>query len=123
MALIRTFIGFLIAISLIAFAITNRQTTTLVYSPLHEPLELPVYMITLLFMGAGFFLGIMMLWINTGRTRKIKREQRQAIKNLEKELESLKGKDTDSHDPPSEFFPALPKAKPVENTDKNHNAT
>ncbi len=122
MALIRTFIGFLIAITLIAFAITNRQTTTLVYSPLHDPLELPLYMVTLLFMAAGFFLGIMMLWINMGKSRKVKRDQRQTIKELEKELKSVKGKDPESQDPPSEFFPALPKAKTSDNTDKNHNA-
>ena len=117
MALIRTFIGFLIAITLIAFAVTNRQTTTLVYSPLHDPLELPLYMVTLLFMAAGFVLGVFILWINTSKTRKTKREQMKAIKALEKELETLKDTETEANDPPSEFFPALPKAKPTENTD------
>lgn len=122
MALIRTFIGFLIAVTLIAFAVTNRQSTTLIYSPFHEPLELPLYMVTLIFMAAGFFLGVMMLWINMGKSRKVKREQRQTIKQLEKELETQKAKDPEAAEPPSEFFPALPKSKTADNTDKNHNA-
>ncbi len=117
MALIRTFIGFLIAITLIAFAVTNRQTTTLVYSPLHEPLELPLYMVTLLFMAVGFFLGVMVLWINSGKTRSVKRQQRKTIKELEKELESVKESTEQASEPASDFFPALPKAKSSDNSD------
>lgn len=122
MALLRNLIGFLIATSLIAFAVTNRQSTTLVYSPLHEPLELPLYMVTLLFMGCGFFLGAVIVWMNMGKTRKTKREQRKTIKELEDELKTLKGDKVETVEPPSEFFPALPKAKTDDNSDTNQDA-
>lgn len=110
MALIRNIIGGLIAIALIAFAVTNRQTTSLVYSPLHEPLELPLYLITLLFMGLGFTLGAVIVWINLGKTRKTQRQQSKSIKALEKEVEQLKDKTEKPAKPSNEFFPALPKA-------------
>ena len=109
MSLVRAIFGFILAIALTAFAISNRQGVELIYSPIHEPLEVPLYLIALLFMATGFMLGAIATWFNGGKTRKIKRQQRKTIKALEKELSSLsKGKD-EAAAPPSEFFPALPK--------------
>lgn len=109
MAFLRAIFGFIIAILLIGFAVANRQATTLVYSPVHEPLEIPLYLITLIFMAIGFILGGLAVWINSAPTRKVKRQQRKTIKELEKELETLQTKNDQTPAPPdSEFFPALP---------------
>ena len=111
MSLVRTLFSFILAIALTAFAVSNRQSAPLIYSPIHEPLDVPLYLIALLFMAGGFVLGAVAAWMNGGKTRKIKRQQRKTIKALEKELGAL-SKDKDKADaPPSEFFPALPKGE------------
>lgn len=112
MSLIRTFFGFVTAAALIYFAVANRQSTELYFSPVHDPLQTPLYLIALLFMLIGFILGGLVVWINGGSLRKIKRQQRKAIKNLEKEVGQLKKQhDPQSATPPSDFFPALPKSE------------
>ncbi|MEM7651006.1 MAG: LapA family protein [Pseudomonadota bacterium] len=109
MSLIRAILGFIMALALTGFAVSNRQDTTLIYSPLHDPLEVPLYLIALLFMAAGFILGAMAVWFNGAKTRKLKRQQRKTIKTLEKELSEIKKTQLESEkQPPSEFFPALP---------------
>lgn len=111
MTLIRTIFGFILAIALVAFAVANRQTATLVYSPVHDTLDVPLYLIALLFMALGFILGSVTVWINSGKTRRIKRQQRKTIKELEKELEKIGSADPKITEPPSDFFPALPQNK------------
>ena len=111
MGFIKNIFGILFAIALIAFAISNRQDTTLIYSPVHDAMTVPLYFITLLFLGAGFLLGAVTVWLNSGHIRKTKRQQKRQIKALEKELENVKStpqKETTA--PAQEFFPALPKA-------------
>lgn len=108
MAFIRTIFGFLLAIALVGFAVSNRQITELVYSPVHDPLEVPLYLITLLFMALGFLLGGFTVWLNGGRIRRRGRQQRKTIKELEKELEKIETTDPKITQPASEFFPALP---------------
>jgi len=108
MAFFRTIFGFVLAITLTGFAIANRQETTLIYSPVHEPLNVPLYLITLIFLALGFILGGMVVWMNNAPTRKVKRQQRKTIKSLEKELGSLQTKSSNDLKPDSEFFPALP---------------
>ncbi|MCB9983745.1 MAG: LapA family protein [Rhodospirillales bacterium] len=109
MGFIRTIFGFIIAITLVAFAVSNRQTIPLNYSPVHEPLELPLYFLTLVFMAAGFLLGAVAMWLNTAPTRRRGRQQRKTIKALEKEIATLghKSEKTAPNPPAQELFPAL----------------
>ncbi len=111
MAFFRTIFGFIIAVLLIGFAVSNRQGTTLVYSPIHDPLEVPLYLIALIFLASGFILGAVVVWMNSAGVRKVKRQQRKTIKALEKELGTLQTKSSNDPKPDSEFFPALPKAE------------
>lgn len=110
MAFFRTLFGFIIAAALTIFAIANRQDAVLVYSPLHDPLNVPLYLISLIFLAIGFVLGGLVVWMNGAGTRKVKRKQRKTIKALEKELGTLQTKTTNADTPPSDFFPALPKS-------------
>ena len=109
MSFLRAIFGFTIAIILTAFAVANRQDIILNYSPIHAPLELPLYLIALLFLVIGFIFGTVLMWLNSAPVHRLKRQQRKTIKALEKELSRLK---TNSKDdtivPSSELFPALP---------------
>ena len=109
MGLIRWIFGLFIAIILVAFAVFNRAPASLAWSPLHPPLELPLYMVGLALMAAGFVLGSLMTWMNTGKIRQEKRRQKKQIKILEKALEAVN--ENTKEDLPSDFFPALPKRK------------
>ena len=108
MSLIRNIFGILIAAIVIAFAVSNRQDTTLIYSPVHEPLEVPLYLITLLFLAIGFMFGGFVVWLNSAPTRRVKRQQRKHIVELEKELQSAKSKPANNDAPAQELFPAFP---------------
>ena len=110
MGFLRTFFGFVLAACLITFAVANRQIIPLVYSPIHDPLEIPLYMITLGFLAGGFLLGSFVVWMNGASTRRTGRKQRKTIKSLEKELSTLQNQTETAKAPPSDFFPALPKS-------------
>lgn len=108
MNFIRTIFGTILAIALVVFAVANRQQAELVYSPIHDPLQVPLYLITLIFMALGFSLGGFTVWMNAGKNRRLGRQQRKTIKELEKELKKIEEADPKFHEPPSDFFPALP---------------
>ncbi len=109
MGLIRWIFGLLIALILVAFAVFNRNSVSLTWSPVHAPLELPLYMIGLVLMAIGFFTGTLMTWMNMSKVRQDRRRQKKQIKILEKELEAVN--ENGNAEAPSDFFPALPKRK------------
>lgn len=108
MTFIRNIIGFIFAAALIAFAVFNRQDVEFSYSPFHDPIHMPLYLIALCLMAIGFLLGGITVWLNMADTRRLKRMQRKKIKELEKELQKTELKPADTEKPPSDFFPALP---------------
>jgi len=108
MAFIRWIFGFIIMLVIAGFAIANRSSALLVWSPIHPPLELPVFVIGLALMAMGFFLGSFMTWLNMGKVRRERRRQKKTIKLLEKELQAVN--ENTSEDAPSDFFPALSKS-------------
>jgi len=107
MGLIRWIFGFLTALAVMAFAVMNREPVPLSWSPLHPPLDVPVFAFGLGLMALGFFLGSFITWLNTNSLRREKRRQKKQIKLLEKELEAVN--ENKSGEAPSDFFPALPK--------------
>ncbi|MCC6597842.1 MAG: DUF1049 domain-containing protein [Alphaproteobacteria bacterium] len=109
MGLIRTIFGFVLAIALTVFAILNQQSVSVILSPVHDAVEMPLYLIALYMLGTGFFIGALTVWLNSGSLRRLKRRQRKTIKTLEKELKDIKETKPPSAPPPADFFPALPK--------------
>lgn len=107
MALIRWIIGFLIAAAAAVFAISNRHQVKIFWNPIDPPFELPLYLIGLGFMGFGFILGTLMVWLNGASGRRARQHQRRQIKNLEKELKAI-NQNAQEAQPPSDFFPSLP---------------
>lgn len=108
MALIRSLIGLTIAAFAIGFAIANRQDVSVIYSPIHDPLTLPLYLIVLSLTAIGFILGGAFVWLSMGSLRQTKRQQKKLIKSLEKELKAVNENAETPKTPSSEFFPALP---------------
>lgn len=106
--IIRGLVGFIISIILTAFALFNRQTVEVFYSPVHDPLSLPLYLIVLGFLALGFVIGGFVVWINAGHTRKLTRQQRRQITALGKELEGMKNDASSNAKPPADFFSSLP---------------
>lgn len=83
---VRWIIGFLIAILFAGFAAMNRQSVTLHISPVHDPLEWPLFIIILGVAALGFVIGAFTVWLNDGKLRREKRHQKRQIKTLEAEL-------------------------------------
>ena len=107
MGFIRWTIGVIIAITTAGFAVKNRHTIELFWSPLHPSTELPLYLAALGLMAFGFTLGCLMVWLNAEPVRRTRRHQKKEIKKLKKELSTInESKETNA--PASEFFPALP---------------
>lgn len=110
MNFVRGIIGFFLAVFLAGFAVLNRHDVSVVISPAHEALDLPLYLIALGLMAIGFVIGGVFVWMNGASGRRVRRQQRKTIKGLEKELQNIDKDDVSAtSSPPSEFFPALPK--------------
>ena len=107
MALLRSIIGITLAILIAGFAILNAQDIAINWSPFHDPYSIPLYTVILGCLILGFFMGGTSVWLNHGKVRKSRRQQKKEIKTLQKELAKTKNASVNDN-PPSEFFPALP---------------
>ena len=118
LSLLQSVLGFALAIFLVSFALAHRAPVEVFYSPVHDPLSLPLYALVLGFTAFGFVLGGVIVWIGGAKVRKEKRVQKKQIKQLEKEVAGLrKTQGDDIRVPVSELLPAL--GKPSELSNKN----
>jgi uncharacterized integral membrane protein len=74
------------AVLLVPFAVTNRATVSLGVWPLPFLLETPVYLLVLVTLFAGFFIGAACVWIAGHRLRRELGRRRRRVKALEHEL-------------------------------------
>lgn len=86
MRIIRFTLGTLLAVAAAAFAIANRQSVDVIWSPFHDPLHAPLYLVVLGFSAFTFLLGAALVWLNTLTLRYAARRQSKQIKTLEKRL-------------------------------------
>ena len=109
MGFLRWLIGFIITLCIAAIAVLNVEASApFFWSPIHEAVTLPVYIIALGAMAFGFVFGGVVVWFNGAGVRKTKRKQSKEIKLLEKEVTRLKeDKFVPSSAPASEMFPAI----------------
>ncbi|MFN3700657.1 MAG: lipopolysaccharide assembly LapA domain-containing protein [Alphaproteobacteria bacterium] len=106
--LIRWIAGFIIVIGFAAFAALNRQSTVFYFTPLHDPIEWPLFALILAAAGTGFLLGAFTVWLNESKIRQERRAQRKQIKSLEKELEQAEtAQKKPVSQPDSALFPAI----------------
>jgi len=92
---------------LVPFAIANRTTVSLGLWPLPFLLEAPVYLLLLLTLLAGFFIGAGCVWIAGHWSRRELRRRRRRMEALERELAATQARLTDQTDrselqPPSD---------------------
>jgi lipopolysaccharide assembly protein A len=75
-----------VAFFLILFAVSNRQTAALGLWPLPFVVDLPLYLLVLASMLAGFIVGAAIAWIAARNTRRELRRYRRRIVALEREI-------------------------------------
>ena len=91
-----------------AFAAFNTKSVEVLYSPIHDPMMVPLYIIALGGVAIGFVAGAFMVWLNSSTLRKDRRKKKKEIKHLEKEVTKLKEDKFSPKPPAQEMFPALP---------------
>lgn len=73
----------------VAFVVLNMQDTTLYYSPLANPVTMPLWLLGIILFSLGFMIGGLLVWLNHWP---LKRELKQAQKErtkIEKEREAM----------------------------------
>ena len=79
--------GFLvIAIFLILFAVSNRETVSVGFWPLPFLADVPLYLLCFLSLAIGALIGVAIAWMAGHRTRRELRARRRRIDALEREL-------------------------------------
>jgi len=77
----------LVALILILFAVSNRESVSFGLWPLPDAVELPLYLVVLGTLIVGFFVGELVAWVGGWRWRREARRSRDRIVMLERELE------------------------------------
>lgn len=111
MAFLRWIAGFLIAIAIAGWAAFNRTPVEMIWSPVHDPVSMPLYLVGLAALAAGFIFGGAVVWINSAPLRREKRRQGKEIRILEKEIGTLKKEKSGESPPAADMFPILPYKK------------
>ena len=71
---------------LLWLAFANRESVPVTWSPLHDPASVPVAVIILIAIVAGFIWGSLIVWLNSAPVRRDRRAKSRDITRLEKEL-------------------------------------
>jgi len=75
-------------IGAIAFAVANGETVSFTYSPIHEPINWPLYALVLIALMIGFVIGSVMTWAAGHGAR----AERRALAKQNKELQAERDK-------------------------------
>lgn len=75
-----------IALLLVVFAVANRNTVTLTVWPLPLAMDAPLYLVVLIALIVGFFLGELVAWMNGRRWRREARRSAKRVDELERTL-------------------------------------
>ncbi len=108
-AFFRALISLCITIAAIVFALANQQKVLLSWSPVNDPISLPVFAVGLGGAFIGLIAGALLMWLQSFRLHMKLHHERQQIKTLEKELDAARNPITQS----IPAVPALSSAAPV----------
>jgi uncharacterized integral membrane protein len=93
--------GFLvIAIFLILFAVSNRETVSVGFWPLPFLADVPLYLLCFLTLLIGALIGVAVAWAAGHRNRRMLRTRRRRIEALERELTATQSQ-IDNHSKPA----------------------
>jgi lipopolysaccharide assembly protein A len=100
----------IVAILVILFAVSNRETASIGLWPLPFLVELPLYLLFFLSLLIGAAIGASAAWIAGRRDSRELRRRRRRIEALERELVATQARLEDQPDAPT---PRLPATRPV----------
>jgi uncharacterized integral membrane protein len=89
-AILRWMAGATLALALVVFSVYNRQSVSVTFHPLYDPIDLPLYALVLSLAAAAFLTGAALIWSSDLANQIIIRRLNKRIEILEKDLESLK---------------------------------
>ncbi len=92
MKLIHWLVTVPLALVLVVFAVDNRAMVNVSFWPTPFEIDMPFYLVVLAALLAGFLLGELTAWVNGGKKRREAREKGRRVRELESELETLRGK-------------------------------
>lgn len=75
-----------LALLLVVFAVSNRESITVTLWPLPVAVDAPLYLVVLLILLVGFLVGQIVAWINGAGWRREARQRARRIQSLEREL-------------------------------------
>jgi uncharacterized integral membrane protein len=93
--LVRFFLSILVTLTVILFSIANRENISVVFSPVHPPFEMPLFLLALGGGLLGFIVGGALVWLNASEQRKEKKKNYKKLKSLEKKLEDSENTEND----------------------------
>ena len=76
-------------IFIVAFVVLNRQETTLYFSPLTDPLILPLWLLGVVLFAIGFSVGALLLWLNNWPVHKELRQTKKDLKTTQDKYEEV----------------------------------
>lgn len=95
-----------LAISLILFAVSNRETVSVGFWPLPFLADLPLYLLCFLSLLIGALIGVAAAWIAGHRNRRELSARRRRIEALERELMATQSRLEDHSAPAKTQLPA-----------------
>ncbi|MBN8520388.1 MAG: LapA family protein [Alphaproteobacteria bacterium] len=78
------------------FAGAHRTPVDFIFSPFHDPVILPLYILGLGLLAGGFIMGMLAAWLGMHSVRRALRQSQKALKSLQKEHELIKHKSISS---------------------------
>ena len=89
MVFLKWIIGVPLVLLAIAFAVANSESVSFTWSPIHEPVNWPVYALVLSALALGFVIGSLMTWAAAHSQRKERRDAIKTNKKLQADIEKL----------------------------------
>ena len=89
MTLMKWLIGVPLVVLAIAFAVANGESVSFTWSPIHDPVNWPLYALVLAALMIGFIIGSFMTWIAGHAQRKERRTLAKDNKKLQGEVDKL----------------------------------
>ncbi|TAN49266.1 MAG: LapA family protein [Rhodospirillales bacterium] len=81
---LKALIGLPVAVAVVVFAVSNRQTASVSLWPLPFEIDTPVFFLALAPLALGVFLGGVAAWLAGGKSRRLARERARQLKSLER---------------------------------------
>jgi len=106
--------GFLvIAIFLILFAVSNRDTVSVAFWPLPFLVDMPLYLLCVLSLVIGTLIGVATAWMAGHGKRRELRSRRRRIEALERELTATQSQIRKHPEPPETQLPVTRQPRPL----------